>query len=55
MLCKMVNFEGWLTDIKSPCDGDDEGGKQEKIGKITGETSLLCKGSAKTQSKRSTT
>lgn len=41
MLCKMVKFEGRLTDIKSACDGDDEVGETEKNCKITGETSLL--------------
>ncbi len=31
MLCKMVKLEGWLTDIKSTCDDDDEGGKQRNF------------------------
>lgn len=34
VLCEMANFDGWLTDIKSACEGDDEGkgaGETEKI------------------------
>lgn len=49
MLCKMVNFEGWLTDIKALRRWRRGEGETEIIGKITGKTSLLCKGSAKTQ------